>query len=60
MQTKEKCIKCTKGVVCGWNSCGKPVFGCQSAICIFDEIVENPYREAYIKELSNGGKNFRR
>ena len=57
MQTKEKCINCTKGNLCGRDKNGKPVFGCQNAICIFDEIVSNPYRDNYIKELTNGGKN---
>ena len=52
MQKTDKCVNCTKSVVCGRNYCGEIVWGCQNPICIFEPIVENPLRDAIIKELN--------
>jgi hypothetical protein len=45
MQIKDKCEFCTKSQCVGINKDGSLKFGCKDSYCIFDPIVENPYRD---------------
>lgn len=50
MQIKEKCEFCTKSQCLGTKANGSLKFGCGNSYCIFDPIVDNPYREQIKKE----------
>ena len=56
MQSKQKCEFCTKSEFLGKNKDGSLRFGCKNSFCIFEAIVDNPYREQLkqkYKELFN-------
>lgn len=50
MQSKKKCEFCTKSEFIGKNPDGTLRFGCRQSYCIFDPIVDNPFREQLKKE----------
>ena len=50
MQIKEKCEFCTKSQCVGKDNKGNLCFGCKDSYCVFDPIVENPYREQIKQE----------
>ena len=57
MQIKQECVNCTKSQYCGKDGVGNILFGCSNPICIFEQIVENPFRTKMIEGYKNGGKN---
>jgi hypothetical protein len=56
MQIKEECKNCTKSRIKS-DGRGNVVFGCQEPFCIFEPIVENPFRDGAIEAYKDGGKN---